>query len=124
MAYQNYNYGWRCSSDEYQVYDPPVEATHPRHHHHHHNKGHVAFRTNYEDQVVQGREQEQRQESTRFGNHKAFKSVDQEAEAFILYEHNRMELARLKSTRGALCAFLSYMTPYHAICYDAICINY
>ncbi|TKY60237.1 hypothetical protein E2542_SST17333 [Spatholobus suberectus] len=102
MAYKNRNrnnYGWPYPSDEYPVYDPPVEAKYPKHH-----KGRVAFGTNYEDtdQVEANVDaREQRYESTRFGNHNAFKSVDQEAEAFIQYEHNRMELARLMSTRGA-----------------------
>ncbi|TKY60236.1 Repetitive proline-rich cell wall protein 1 [Spatholobus suberectus] len=56
------------------VYYPPVEATYPKH-----QKGRVTFRT----------------------NHDAFKSVNQEAEAFVHNEHNRMELPRLMSTRGA-----------------------
>ncbi|KAK7359023.1 hypothetical protein VNO77_00967 [Canavalia gladiata] len=104
MAYQNYNgnyYGWRCPSEEYQVYEqPPIEVPHHRHH-----KGRVAFRTIYEDpraevetNVEEGRDQFL--QSTRFDNHKAFKSVDQEAEAFIQHEHRRMELARLMSTRA------------------------
>lgn len=108
MAYQNYNrsnYGWRCPSDEYQVeYDLPVEIKH--HHRNHHNGNRVAFRTtNYEDPIAEVVEtnvgdQEQSYESTRFGNHNAFESVDQEAEAFIQHEHKRMELSRLMSTRG------------------------
>lgn len=105
MAYQNYNrnnnyYGWRSPSDEYQVYDPPVEATYPRQNHH--KKGHVAFRTNYEDSIAEVESNvEAREHNSRLWNHSAYKSVDQEAEAFIQYEHTRMELARLMSTRGA-----------------------
>ncbi|KHN06549.1 hypothetical protein glysoja_010893 [Glycine soja] len=86
MAYQNYNrnnnyYGWRSPSDEYQV-------------------------TNYEQDSIAEVEsnveaREQGYESTRLWNHSAYKSVDQEAEAFIQYEHTRMELARLMPTRGA-----------------------
>jgi len=79
------------------VYDPPVEATYPRHH----QKGHVTFRTNYEAEA-EANNFEQSYESTGFNhNHKAYKSVDQEADAFIQYEHKRMEMARLMSTRGA-----------------------
>ncbi|KAK7369311.1 hypothetical protein VNO80_11347 [Phaseolus coccineus] len=102
MAYQNYNwnnYGWRCPSEEYPVYDPPAEATYPRHH-----KGHVTFRTNSEDTVAEAEANnfEKSYGSTGFNhNQKAYKSMDQEAEAFIKYEHKRMEMARLRSTRGA-----------------------
>lgn len=106
MAYQNYNrnnnyYGWRSPSDEYQVYDPPVEATYHSPRHHHHKKGHVAFRTNYEDSIAEVESNvEAREHNSRLWNHSAYKSVDQEAEAFIQYEHKRMELARLMSTRA------------------------
>ncbi|XP_020205542.1 uncharacterized protein LOC109790740 [Cajanus cajan] len=105
-----YRWRGRCPSEEYQVYDPPVEAKH--HRHRQDNKGRVAFRTNYEDPIaeevevetnLEDREQEQQRfQSTRFNrNHNAYKSVDQEAEAFILYEHSRMEMARLMSIRDA-----------------------
>ncbi|CAJ1938183.1 unnamed protein product [Sphenostylis stenocarpa] len=103
MAYQNYswnNYGWRCPSEEYPVYDPPVEAIYPRHH-----KGHVTFATIYEEDPVaevEAKNFEQRYQSTGFNsNHRAYKSVDQEADAFIQHEHKRMEMARLMSQRGA-----------------------
>ncbi|XP_027367585.1 uncharacterized protein LOC113873595 [Abrus precatorius] len=89
MAYQNYNekyYRWRYPYDEY-------EAARPRQH-----KGHVTHRTTNHEAKVEGNV-ESSEESTRFGNHSAFKSVDQEAEAFIQYEHRRMELARLASIR-------------------------
>ncbi|XP_014507009.1 uncharacterized protein LOC106766774 [Vigna radiata var. radiata] len=91
MAYENYNwnhYGWRSPSEEY-----------PRHH-----KGRVAFTNIYEDTVAEAEAKnfEQSYETTGFNhNHRAYKSVDQEADAFILYEHNRMEMARLMSTRDA-----------------------
>ncbi|XP_027916169.1 uncharacterized protein LOC114175605 [Vigna unguiculata] len=98
MAYHDYNwnhYGWRRPSEEYPVYDPPVQG--------HHHKGHVAFRNIYEDTVdeAEANNFEQSHETTGFNhNHRAYKSVDQEADAFIQYEHNRMEMARLMSTRG------------------------
>ncbi|KAL2343101.1 hypothetical protein Fmac_004386 [Flemingia macrophylla] len=105
MAYQNYNHVWRypSESEEYQVEDPPIEVR-PRHHsHRHHNKGRVAFRNNYEYEAPIAEQVETNFESTtRFNaNHNAYKSVDQEADAFIEHEHERMKLARLMSTRGA-----------------------
>ncbi|KAK7399596.1 hypothetical protein VNO78_10781 [Psophocarpus tetragonolobus] len=83
MAYEN-KHGWRCPSEE---------DTYPR------ARRHVGFRTNSEDPFVESNV-DQGYQSGRFGNnHFAYKSVDQEAEAFIQYEHRRMEYARLMSSR-------------------------
>ena len=110
MAYQNHNhkhhnrnhYGWWNPSNEYE-YETTVEPAYPRHHHH---KGHVALGSNYEEPIVEAypkvREPEtetivDRFQRARHGDHNAFASVDDEADAFIQYEHKRMELAKLKS---------------------------
>ncbi|KAK7247384.1 hypothetical protein RIF29_42267 [Crotalaria pallida] len=91
-------------NNEYRVNEPRVEPSYRRDHH---NKGHnhVSYRTIYEEPVIKvveeayypkAREPErettfQRYQRARHGDHSAFESVDQEADAFLRIEHKRME---------------------------------
>lgn len=102
MAYQNHkhHYGRWYPSNEYQANEPL-----------HHNKGHVAY---YQEPIAEeveayskAREPEIEEETTvqryqraRHGDHHAFESVDQEADAFIQIEHTRIEYSQLMSSRA------------------------
>ncbi|KAK7280958.1 hypothetical protein RIF29_08554 [Crotalaria pallida] len=110
MADQNSRiYGW-CPSNDYQVHEVTQPALRKRFDHRpRHNKGHVAFKTNdnNEEQVAQVKVVEASNSpvpeiETTFKpkKHNGFESVDQLADSFIKNERKRIELARLISMKG------------------------
>ncbi|CAL0320380.1 unnamed protein product [Lupinus luteus] len=110
MAYQNSKiYGW-CFNKDYQVHEVTQPALRKRSDRPRHNKGHVAFKTNNnnEEHVAQVKALAsnstvlESETSIQHNKNNGYESVDQLADLFIKHEHRRIELARLISMNGAI----------------------
>ncbi|KAK7306158.1 hypothetical protein VNO77_44081 [Canavalia gladiata] len=97
MAYEKMKYrGW-CPSNDYEIHEITEPALRKRFDRPRHQKGHVAFKTNIEEEALPPSVPLPQSETLNTNPPKPFVSVDQKADAFIKQEHRRIELARLKS---------------------------
>ncbi|QCE13150.1 hypothetical protein DEO72_LG11g143 [Vigna unguiculata] len=87
--------GW-CPSNDYEVHEVTGPALRKRFDRPLHQKGHVAFKTILEEPIPVAAEATPVPD-THETSKSAFRSVDQNADAFIKQERRRIELARLKS---------------------------
>jgi len=96
MGSEKLNLGYRgwCPSKDYQVHEVTGPALRKRFDRPLHQKGRVAFKTNLEEPITVAAEATPVPHETHAS---AFRSVDQKADAFIMQERRRIELARLKS---------------------------